>query len=146
MKFDWICLFFEHRQLTHTYHKYKYGTYFTKTGMRRRSVPPSFITQHNKGKDNTSVGLGYVDAVAIHLNRFIDSVYKNLTRDLILAKKKQYSKSERTSIMNYCDDDVKYLSPLLRSMTEALYSVIGGSYENILVSIYLVNLFFVFSL
>lgn len=131
-EFQWIDLFFEHRQLTHNYNKFAYGTYFTKTGMRRFSVPPHFDKSRNKNKDNMAIGLGYVDAVAAHFEVFVDSIHKTKMRDLILLNKKEYTKTEQQAIMDYCDSDLKWLSKLHKSMTDGLHSALKCKPEKIL--------------
>jgi len=119
-EFKWVDLYFEHRQLTHTYNKFKYGRYYKKTGIMRTSVPPSYDARKNIGKDNNEVGMGYKDAVAVHFGAHIDSSHKTAMRDLILENKPEYSKQEKHDIMNYCASDIKWLPKLLVSMNKEI--------------------------
>jgi len=120
-EFKWIDLYFEHRQLKHTYNNYRYGTYFLSSGMKRFSVPPSYISSQNIGKDNWEIKNSYVAACGVHLEYYVDSVRKEEMRDLILQQKPEYTKAEQQDIMDYCDDDVTHLPALHRSMTRGLW-------------------------
>ncbi len=124
-EFKWIDLYFEHLQLTHTYEKFKYGCYYKDTGIKRHSVPPSYDPRKNIGKDNNEIGRGYVDAVAVHFEEYIDSKHKDDMRELILMNKLEYSKEEREDIMKYCASDIKWLPKLLKSMTEECCKVMA---------------------
>ena len=92
--------------------------------MKRFSVPPHYDPKRNKNKDNMAVGLGYVDAVAVHFGQFVDSIHKTKMRDLILEAKESYTKTEQQAIMDYCDSDIKWIEKLHRSMTDGLESAI----------------------
>ena len=114
--YKWVDLYFEHRQLTHTFNKFKYGRYYKDTAIMKRSVPPSFNPKLNIGKDNNKVGYGYKDAVAVHFGEYIDSEYKDQMRSLILECKDVYTDTEKKDIMKYCASDIKWLPKLLENM------------------------------
>ena len=130
--FKWTCLYFMHRQLTHTYHKFKYGRYYKTTGILRRSVPPHYDPNRNIGKDNNEVGMGYAAAVAVHFGAHIDSTHKDNMRDLILLNKPKYSEDEKTQIMEYCESDIRWLMKLLDSSVKAISEVTGLDENSIL--------------
>jgi len=122
--FNWIDLYFEHKQLTHNFNKFEYGCYFDGTAIPKFSVPPSYIPSQNRGKDNTKVKGGYTAAVAVHFEEYIDSVYKTQMRNLILENRDHYTVKERKDIMDYCASDIVWLPRLLHSMTVHLSQAI----------------------
>lgn len=130
--FKWIDLYFEHKQLTHTYHKFKYGRYFDKTGIMKTSVPPKFDKKQNKFADNNTIKGSYAAAVAVHFGEFIDSHHKDMMRDLILENKPVYSEQEQQNIMDYCASDIKWLPKLLDSMAKNLSSVLKKPVSTVL--------------
>lgn len=110
--FRWVDLYAEWCQLTYNNVECEYGTYYTKTGFRRVSTPPYFDKERNKGRDNTAVGRGLIDAAAQCFDLFIDSARKREMRDLIIADRERYTPAEQSDIMAYCSDDVRYLPAL----------------------------------
>ena len=118
--FRWVDLYAEWCQLTYNNVQCEYGTYYTKTGFKRFSVPPYFEKARNAGKDNTAVGRGMVDAAAQMFDLFIDSARKREMRDLIIADHPTYTPAEQADIMAYCSDDVRYLPAMAWEMSVRL--------------------------
>ncbi len=124
-QFPQVDLFAEWRQLTHNNHACEYGTYYTKSGFKRFSVPPSYEKRRNVGKDNNKVGLGLVDCVAQMFEVRIDSQRKQAMRDLILENRPEYTPEERREIMAYCSEDIEPLPMLWQKQTAALNTASG---------------------
>ena len=108
-QFRWVDLYAEWCQLTYNNHSCEYGTYYTPSGFKRFSVPPSFDKERNKGKDNNAIGRGLVDCAAQMFGLFIDSARKKQMRDLIIEDRESYTPAEQSDIMAYCSDDVLHL-------------------------------------
>jgi len=119
----WVDLYAEWCQLTYNNVSCEYGTYYTKTGFKRFSVPPHFEKARNKGRDNNAVGRGMIDAAAQMFDLFIDSARKREMRDLIIADHDTYTPAQQSDIMAYCSDDVRYLPAMAWEMTSRLHSL-----------------------
>ncbi len=123
--FQIVDLYAEWRQLTHNNVACEYGVYFTETGFRRTSVPPSFQKEKNRGKDNNKVGAGLTAAVGQCFGEFLDSAHKRTMRDLILSAP-DFTDEEAREVMAYCSSDIAYLPDLFFEFTRRLASATRG--------------------
>ena len=126
-RFQVVDLYAEWRQLTHNNHECEYGYYFTKTGFRRYSVPPSMDKRRNVKGAHGKVGMGLVDCVGQVYGEFIDTVHKNKMRDLIISDLPEYDLTQRADIVSYCSSDIKYLPALFFSLTRRLKRATRGA-------------------
>jgi hypothetical protein len=113
-QFKWIDLFLEVRQLQNCCDKFEFGTYFDKTGKKRKSTPPKRDERGmviEDGKDHFMLEQGLTAAVACFLEEYIDSGHKTAMRDRILAGG-PYSEWEQGRIEEYCASDVEILPRL----------------------------------
>ena len=127
----WIDLYADWCQLIFNNEACEYGTYYTKTGFRRFSVPPFYEKAKNKGRDNNHIGRGMVDVAAQMFGIFIDSVRKREMRDLIIENRPHYTPAEQSDIMAYCSDDVLYLPAIAAEVLHRLHIHTGIPREKI---------------
>jgi hypothetical protein len=125
-KLQVVDLYAEWRQLTFNNTECEYGYYFTPTGFKRYSVPPSKDKQKNTKGSHGKVGMGLVDCVGQVYGEFIDSTHKKVMRDLIISDLPDYDKSQRAEIVAYCSSDIKYLPALFFSLTRRLKRATRG--------------------
>lgn len=121
---SWIDGYSEWRQLTYNNEELQYGRYFS-GGREYFSVPPSYDATKNRGKNNTEVGKGYAAAVGRLLGICVDSFVKDRMRNLVISDPESYTEEEKQQLMDYCADDVRYLTPLREAMDKHLMDATG---------------------
>jgi len=119
LKYKWIDLYTEWRQLKNHNDRFNFGWVKNSSGEIVLSKPHS---QHHDCHIET--GYSLADCVLHLLKIDINTDHKNQMRDLILSKHGEsstFSSEEQDSVVRYCTDDVNYLS--------AVYSKMIGFYK-----------------
>lgn len=116
-KFKWICLFTEFRMLTNSNHRLQYGEHYIDGKVRRLKKPRPKWQQNEKEKGSGGkLTHNLSQAVFKFLGKKIDTEHKEAMRDLIISQPDEFTDKEKTDIMSYCADDIKYLHPMFQKM------------------------------
>jgi hypothetical protein len=134
-EYNWIDIYAEHRQLTYNNNECEYGAY-PKHGRIHYSTPKHFVKALNKGKDNTAVGMGMADCVALHLEICIDTTHKTKMRDLIISAPEHFGPNDKIQITDYCTSDVMPLPNVFIKQWHMLLRLTKMSKEELLRAMY----------
>ena len=130
--FDWVDLYAEWRQLTFNNHACQYGTYYTETGYKMRSVPPSYNKARNKGRNNNAVGFSLTACIGQMFEVFVDSMHKTEMRNLIISDLPEYSAEQQKAILDYGETDIKYLPAIWLKQIRHLKTLTGMQVDQII--------------
>lgn len=122
-QYKWICLHIEDKMCTNSNNKWGYGNQLIKG----REVYTKNDSKWNKTEEElkklnmSKPERSYSAACFRYLDVKIDSKEKNECRDLILRKKRGFTKEEKLRILDYCESDVVYLAPMLEVILRYYY-------------------------
>lgn len=114
LKYKWIDLYVEWRQLKNHNDRFNFGWVKNSSGETVLSKPNSI--HHDC---HTETGFSLADCVLHLLKIDINTVHKDQMRDLILSKREDssiFSSEEQLAVIRYCEDDVNHLSEVYSKM------------------------------
>ena len=129
MDYQWVDAYLEFRQAQNCNNRAEYGTYF-RSGMKRRSIPPTRDKVYNRGKDNNPIGAGLADAVGVALGIDIDQRHKDAMRDLILSMPLSWTAEQQFQVLDYCASDIVHLPRLLEWCEEQVLRFAGEQFRD----------------
>jgi len=118
----WIDLYLEYRMLTNHWDEYMYGPQLIDGRKVTTSRPKSKYeqTEEERKKTNSSKPKHNLLAATYKLLGVVkDSAHKNKMRDLIISNPPMFSEDEKTSILDYCYEDVELLPDLHKAIDKA---------------------------
>lgn len=122
-------LYVLHKQLTHTWHRFKYGRY-VKDGKIRKSTPPRYTRDNEElpgDYNQTKNSLGA--AVAHALGQIIDSNEKDIVRDYIISDPKVITPEWQERILRYNESDIVFLPQLYCVLMDNFCEASGMDWE-----------------
>lgn len=111
LDYEWIDLYAEFKMLQNGWDKYEYGSYILPDGSIAKSIRP--IDELSQEQNNTPVPSNLINCVFKTTGKIISSKEKDEVRSMILSKDNDLIQNNMNRIMDYCAEDVKYLSEVL---------------------------------
>ena len=132
LKFKWVDLYLEYRQLLNHNHRLQYGKQLI-DGKVKTTKPPKnkweMTEEELKRRNMSKPQYGMASAVFKLLDITIDTAFKQATRDLIISAPDKFTEDEQEQIMNYCADDTEHLWPLFQAMILEYKRLLGNKFS-----------------
>jgi hypothetical protein len=132
MDFKWVDLYLEYKCLSNHNDSLNYGEQLVRGQVKKTTKPrPKWERTEEDSKTAFKPTYSLAEATYKLLGQIRDTEHKNLMRDLIISSPTEFTGEEKLKIMEYCQEDVKYLPELFKAIAKEYKRLLGTDYNKV---------------